>query len=550
MKLSRIYALLTAAALSFSLISCTDNNLERPRQSRYRDKDKEFEIGQSYAPSDDDITDDIEVSDELCDITAIEEEVQLLIDDIAVHDNKGAVESDIQSLLYLYDRIYEAHTNMEIVFYRNYTDKAVEEEYNKFYRAVYVAGDMLSYGFSCGYSSEYKELFEDLVDDEKLELYDEGYDLETARLESEADFDDMSENLSRYYDIESNDDLSDDEKDLECAEILIDILKDYDTEQFYSQYDRDYTGEDIIELSSYVKAELLPTLNDLIDTYISNSYWTDTYLEPKNIGDPFEIIRDYAPRLSIDITDSAETICREKLYTICSNDDAYEGAFTDDLPTQNKARIFIGNIGREYELDAAIHEFGHFHAALHDDTPSYLYKNNLDIAEIQSQGFELLFTQFYDEIYGDSAEAKRFERIIDILDSVVSGFFVGEFEYDLVSRIDEIEPKEVVKLFNDTFAEYDTSYHLYEISHIFESPGYYISYATSALAAFDLFDDVLNDPDRALEQYEKIAKISCNSGEYTFKKALSKCGFSDVLTKDYIYSLSDELKEYSKCFAK
>ena len=61
---------------------------------------------------------------------------------------------------------------------------------------------------------------------------------------------------------------------------------------------------------------------------------------------------------------------------------------------------------------------------------------------------------------------------------------------------------------------------------------------------------MLNDPDRALEQYEKIAKISCNSGEYTFKKALSKCGFSDVLTKDYIYSLSDELKEYSKCFAK
>ena len=58
------------------------------------------------------------------------------------------------------------------------------------------------------------------------------------------------------------------------------------------------------------------------------------------------------------------------------------------------------------------------------------------------------------------------------------------------------------------------------ISHLFESPGYYISYSTSALAAFDLFDDVNNDPYKALERYEKIAKISCNSGEYNFRKRL------------------------------
>ncbi len=549
MKLSRIYALLTAAALSFSLISCTDNNLERPRQSRYRDKDKEFEIGQSYAPSDEDKNDDIEVSDELCDITTIEDEVQLLIDDISIHDNSSAVESDIQALLDLYDRLYEAHTNMEIVFYRNYTDKAVEEEYNKFYRAVYVAGDMLAYGFSCGYSSEYKELFEGLVDEEKLELYEQGYDLETARIESEADFDDMSENLSRYYDIESDEYMSDDEKDIECAEILIDLLKDYDTEQFYSQYDRDYTGEDIIGLSSYVKAELLPVLNRLIDTYINNSNWKEYFLEKASDSDPFEIIRDYAPQLSEDITRSAEIICNEDLYTICTNENAYSGAFTDDLPTQNRARIFIGSISEGYALNAAVHEFGHFHAALYDDTPSYLYKNNLDIAEIHSQGFELIFTRFYNDIYKNFGESQKLERIIDILDSVVSGFIVGEFEYDLVSRIDEIEPEEVVELFNDTFADYDTSYHLYEISHIFESPGYYISYATSALAAFDLFDDVQNAPDKALEKYEKIAKISCNSGEYTFKKALSECGFSDVLTKDYIHSLSEELTAYAEAFS-
>ncbi|MBO4493542.1 MAG: hypothetical protein J5724_04055, partial [Ruminococcus sp.] len=263
--------------------------------------------------------------------------------------------------------------------------------------------------------------------------------------------------------------------------------------------------------------------------------------------DPFETVRLYAQTLSPELDKYSQKLMDEKLYSICYNDDAYEGAFTDELPTQNSAIIFIGYMDSyRSRLTAAIHEFGHFYATFFDDTHALISKNNLDIAEIQSQGLELLFMQFYDDIYGKSANSMKLYRILNILDSVVSGFLVGEFEYSVIKNKDSLSPEEVVDTFNSYLGKLEIDYHLYEIPHIFESPGYYISYATSALASLDLLDDVMNDPARALEKYERMARISNNSGEYSFRAALKECGFDDVLNEEYITSLSEKLRKYSK----
>lgn len=550
MKVSRISALLVAGAFSLSLISCTDNNTLPSRISRIRDKDREYEIGQSYADKEDDPLNSSDIPDELCDTYNIQSMVQVLIDHINENEGEDTLREDIQSLLDFYDRLYEANTNMEIVFYSSYTDKEVEEEYNKYYRAVYVADDLLSYGFYYGYTySEHKELFADLVDTDRVELYKGNtYNLKLIRLESELSFDEMSESLSNYYGIESSTDLSLNEKDLKCAEILLALIDGYDTDLLYSQYDRDYTGEEILTLSKTVKSELLPAFQKLMTAYLYKTDWAEHSSSYDASADPFEVIVEFAPLLSPDITESAELIYNEKLYTISDKEGSYVGAFTDNLPAQNKARIFIGNVGAEQELISAIHEFGHFHAALKDDTPSFLHRNNLDIAEIQSQGLELLFMQFYDDIYGSAGSSRKLETVVNMLDSVICGFLMGEFEYTVVRDREKLTPQDVVDLFNDTFKDYEPGYRLHYISHLFISPGYYISYATSALAAFDIFDDVLSDPHKALEQYEKMANISSNSGEYTFRKALSYCGFNDVLTKKYISELADELNDYAESF--
>lgn len=540
----RFIALLAAGAVTLSLISCSDNNV--PRSSRERDYEKEMEIGQSYAEGGSEPVRHAECPH----LSEVETAVDTLTEDICKTANSETVKEDIDALLDLYDRIYEAHTYAEIEFYSNYTEDEAEEAYNKVYNVLYVAADLLTYGFVRGFQSEYKELFEPLITEDDIESYgDLSYDLDTVRSESESSFWDISEERSEYYDIIADDSLSDDEKDLKCAEILIDLLKDYDAESLYSQYDRDYSGEEILALGDSIESELMPAMDKLIDAYIDNLDWDEYFSSGTEYTEPFKVISEYAPLLSDDLGRSAELICHDKLYTICNDEAAFEGAFTDELPLESSATIFIGNMDDDQLLPTAIHEFGHFHATFYDDTPTYLSRNNLDIAEIQSQGLELIFTQFYDELYGDSSDAMKLEQVIDLLDSVISGYLVGEFEYRAVKEKDDLTPQEMVDMFNDIFSYYVGDYHLYMISHIFESPGYYISYATSALATFDLFEDAFNAPDKALERYEKMARISCNSGEFTFRQALSECGFSDVLTADYITDLGTKVNDFAEIYS-
>lgn len=198
-----------------------------------------------------------------------------------------------------------------------------------------------------------------------------------------------------------------------------------------------------------------------------------------------------------------------------------------------------------YDLLTAIHEFGHFYSSFYDETNAYSTESNIDIAEIQSQGMELMFMQFYDDIYGKQADAMKLMKAYDMADAVISSFLVGEFEYTALMQTEELTPEDVLELYDELLGDYAEEYPFYYMSHIFEAPGYYISYGVSALAAFDMFEDCINDPQAVLEKYEEIAAVPMNSKDCKFKASLKECGFSDVLTDEYIIELAEKLRNVS-----
>ena len=53
-------------------------------------------------------------------------------------------------------------------FYANYSNKEMEKEYNEFYRSLYVAGDMIRYGFRLRLLQRLQDLFETLVNEEDV----------------------------------------------------------------------------------------------------------------------------------------------------------------------------------------------------------------------------------------------------------------------------------------------------------------------------------------------------------------------------------------------
>lgn len=537
MKKLRILSAFLAVVISVSACSCglrTDKNISSSKKESSDISEKKSEIKKfepqtppsEYVPAD---------------MDEIRKHANQLLDDYKISENDKQLKNDIDVLLYDLDLVNNSLSYITIDYYLDWNNEKIEEKYDKCYEDFYAVYEIISYVFTiCSLSEEYGHLFDEFVTDDMVEYY-EDMTMETVEEYAREDYQFMDIYLDDYYDTAYSDKFDDDEKNLLCAKIYLDILENYDTESFYEQYYRDYTPDEVIELCDVIRSEIVPVYNQLFESLYELDGIDDIIDSPVNFENPFEEILKYSSRLSPDIEKSAKKILDENLYTIASGDECYDGSFTVDLTAQNSALVYVYDDEFFEGFLTAVHEFGHFHASFYDDTTTFRQMNNLDIAEIQSQGLELLFMQFYDEIYGKQSDAMKIIKTASILESVITGFFIGEFEYTVLENRDEMSPKDVIECYNEIMGDLSEDLPFYYITHIFEQPAYYISYGTSALASFEIFEN----PDKAIELYENIAEIPCNSDEYQFKSALEKCGFSDVLNEEYIKNLAERITAFS-----
>lgn len=542
MKKTVLLSLLTAAVIPFSLCSCKLRSFEE-----LTGKKSESETEAATEETETSSGAQLFSGDKAPDTEEIRSHVEQLLDDIEIPDNEKKVKKGIDTIIYDLDACREAMTLMTIRYYSQWNNRVLAQKYDELYEEFYVATYLANYAFAHGYASdEYSELFAPYITDEEAVESFTDPQMSVRRLMGYArvDYDVMDEQIDKYYEIIGNEKLDDDEKNLECAELYLDILASYDTESFYEMYNRDYTPDEIIALSETVCKEIIPAEKELIEAAKDNTDISDVMENPKSFDDPFDVIYQYAEELSPEMEEIAYELITDGLYTLADGD-SYTGSFTDSLPVSDKSYIYIyANDDYNY-LETPVHEFGHYYALSFDDTPVVSSVVNLDIAEVQSQGFEFVFSRFYDEIYGEDAEEMHIINTVDMLDALISGFLVGEFEYTVLKNLDTFTPEDVIECFDDIIGEFSPDMQFYYISHMFEQPGYYISYGVSALAAFDIWSDCLENPDKAFEKYDNIAHIPCNSADSTFRKALKESGFSDVLDKKYIENLADDIIAYA-----
>ncbi|NLT09511.1 MAG: hypothetical protein GXY08_08410 [Ruminococcus sp.] len=566
----RIIAFLTAFSMTASLCSCSLRSkssssecieCETTTSTETEIKTTETTTEKNTEPATEPFTYDLlkDIPEEYMDVAKIKDsenlkEVRSHVSDLFAHlkepHNSAAIEKDINLLLDDIDKLEEISVNKMIPYYLDFDNTALEEEYDDAAEDVIIGGALAFFAFNYGsLNDDYGYLFEDLCDnddydDDDLKLEEYGNDPEIAlkhwEMKIRAKNAESDELLDEYHNLRFDQDMDTDEKNKRCAELYLEIIKEYDQESYKDKYHRDYTGDEILDLGKAVREELVPLDDELWHAYI------DTYDKAKKhnyyeFDDPFIVIQEKAPKFSKSIANAADMLVNEKLYYIAKDDSSYNLSFMDFLPASKKALIYYYN---DRGIAAAIHEFGHFYASTYDNVPYFLSVFNTDIAEIQSQGFEFIFSTIYDDIYGEEAETFRISNLRESLFSVISGFMIGEFEYTVIKNKDTFTPDDVLKCWNDIESSYEIEYPFYYVNHIFENPGYYISYGVSALAAFDIWQDCISDKDKAVKKYEKIAKVSCSDKDNTFRLALKKTGFNDVLNKEYIIDLADKIREY------
>ena len=304
-------------------------------------------------------------------------------------------------------------------------------------------------------------------------------------------------------------------------------LAGYDNYAAYAdaeEYCRDYTEEDIEQLYKDVKK--------ISKTYYDNYY--NSYSDDGGKGLPemsvkklLTTLQKYSVEIDEMAGESAEQMISEKLISIGDEKERQDGAFTTYIYRSGVPFISM-TLDKQRDFIVLSHEFGHF-VEYNNETQNNILtdSDNIDLAEIASNGLEGLMSNYYDEIFKDRADLAKKKAVGELLENVIDGCVEDEFQRAIYENPD-MTLDEINKLYSETYAQYNTwaegdpGYSWVFITHNFEAPMYYISYAVSALAALQIWNQSGKDFDSAVKTWEKFIK----EGTYnkTYLDVVGKCG--------------------------
>lgn len=316
----------------------------------------------------------------------------------------------------------------------------------------------------------------------------------------------------------------------------------------YDCYGRDFTTEDARALHAAVKEYLAPLFErTTLDYY--GSYGNNYYEQVGAIQAPMDSfvsrMRNVLAEFSPKVLEALDYLLRNELYTATVSDKKMETSFTTYFESYQSPFIFMQWTDDESSASTLIHELGHFANFFQNPSAGWNASDSLDIAEIDSQGLEMLMTAYYEELFGDAATAVRSSRLADGLYSVITGCMEDEFQQEVYANPD-MSLEEMNALYARLGSEYKigdlygyTGREWVAIPHTFQSPLYYISYAVSMLPALELFVLADEDFEAASAAYHAILMRP----EYSALRTITEeNGLRDPIEPGSIERLSEELK--------
>ncbi len=210
--------------------------------------------------------------------------------------------------------------------------------------------------------------------------------------------------------------------------------------------------------------------------------------------------------------------------------------YTTPLNYYGDAFIFDEPMQTSDDLFTYVHEFGHYNNDYHSDESLLMSFNNLDVAEIHSQGLEMLFTKYYPEIYGDEmGKALEVREVSSMVTKLPEIAIVAEFEI-YAHEHPESTVEELSRKFYDLMKDYgyyyppgvDAIYTWVEIPHIFNTPNYYIAYLTSALTSVEIYTLSHEDREKAIDKYMDLTSFP---SAIPYSGAVESVGLGDIFDK-------------------
>ena len=330
--------------------------------------------------------------------------------------------------------------------------------------------------------------------------------------------------------------------------------KGYDNYAVYAyevEYARDYTMDQAQTLYEQVKTEIAPLLQDMYLPMVYNSTLDLALLEPYTSNltqeEMLDLVEPYMNEISSEYAALFRYMRQGNLADIGPSDTKLSVGFTTALPAYSSAVMFNCPDGTYYDIETLTHEFGHYaEYCLSSDQGNG--SDCVDVAEMNSQMLELLFLKFADDMFAQGGDAYRAAVLYQVTSAVVTGCLFDELQAAIYTDGD-MTADEINDLAGTLAEAYgidemfggDPSYTWVMVNHTFESPMYYISYATSALSSLELFLSAGEDFDAAADTY--LAMVARGTG-MGYREAVAQAGLTDFFQPGTMAALADGLRDY------
>ncbi len=324
---------------------------------------------------------------------------------------------------------------------------------------------------------------------------------------------------------------------------------DYAEYAYDALYTRDYSLEDIAELREAAKRHILPLQLRLLEETSERDLRALSVRSRMNGEEVLDTIQPFVEGFDREMAATFRFLREHHLYDIEYSAPKLPTGYTVALPAYGSAFIFNSPYGDYQDLSDTIHEFGHFFETFHCTQHDLWSDFNIDVGEIHSQALELMFAGEAGTVF-DGNYGKVYENLIlyNILDSILDGCLYDEFQAAAYQN-PELTVEELDRLFKELSEEYGYSYEpgvesdpsWVENTHNFQSPLYFISYATSALSALDLWFLYLENPREARDVYLELSALSLS---LPYRAAVEEVELRDVFDPETIPALAEELEAH------
>ena len=323
----------------------------------------------------------------------------------------------------------------------------------------------------------------------------------------------------------------------------------YEQMEYAVVYERDYSPQQAREYLDDIKEYMVPLYEQLMDSQAySYIYWE--YMPQEELLD---ILAGAAENMGEEIEGSFSFMAEHRLFDVELRPNKASISFQAYLSDYEAPFLFLSPYGDQSDVLSFAHEFGHF-------TDAYINYNayeTTDLAECFSQSMEYL-TLFYLDgtMEEEEAEELLFYKVLNTLELYVGQAAIAEFESRVFSLPDQqLNTENINRLYLEICMDYglcdgtteEQSWGWIDISHLFESPFYVISYPVTNDIAMQIFALELEQPGQGLDTFSRMLPRTYDSLMPTVEEAGLESPFSQdriVSSLACLESVLDSVKKF------